>query len=86
MTLLPHGSVTSFSHASKSGDVLYNHDGNGNYIIKPIPLENEEVLGTSYSPYNLLQATEDDYIGWETGKGYVFGESTMKYNNPYNEM
>lgn len=76
------GEVTNFGRANKHGDVLYNHDGNGNYIIKPIPLVNEEVKGTSYAPYNLLQSNEETYIGWKTGQGYDEGSSKMVNTNP----
>jgi hypothetical protein len=64
------GVVTNLCMANIHGDCLYNHDGNGNYIIKPVPMTNEHVLGTSYSPYKLLQATTDLYVGWTTGQGY----------------
>lgn len=86
VSLISHsgGNVTNLMAAGKHGGTLWNPDGNGNYIIKPVPLINERILGTSYSPYYLLQSdsTSAEYIGWETGTGYTFESSQMVSNNP----
>jgi hypothetical protein len=90
------GVVTNLCACSVHGGVLYNHDGNGNYIVKPVPMENETVYGTCYCPYNFMQVslptvgendeviapTDTTGIGWVTGQGYKSGSSEMVDENP----
>lgn len=76
------GNVTNLCAAGSHGGTLYNHDGNGNYIVKPVPLTNEPIYGTSYCPYNLIQSQSDENIGWKTGTGYIEGTNQMTDDNP----
>lgn len=78
------GVVTNLNAAGKHGGTLQNHDGNGNYIINPIPLTFEDVRGTSYAPYKVIQSDEENakWIGWQTGLGYINESSEMVNDNP----